>query len=60
MFANTMGLGATTTGSRIILWPGTITTDWYGLGMASSKMVYNVPVAATHIFYTERVVALSI
>ena len=38
-FANTMGLGANTTGSQIILWPGTTTTDWYGLGMASSKMV---------------------
>ena len=55
-----MGLGADTMGSRIILWPGTTTTDWYGLGMASSKMVYNVPAATTHTFYTEGVSALSI
>ena len=52
-FANTMGLGTDTAGSRLILYPGSTTTDWYGLGMAASKMVYNVPSATTHNFYIE-------
>ena len=59
-FANTMSLGTTTTGSRIILYPGSTTTDWYGLGMAASKLVYNTPAAANHVFQTEGVTKLTI
>ena len=55
-----MGLGANTTGSRIILWSGATTTDWYGLGMASSKMVYHVSAASTQSFYMEGVSALTV
>jgi hypothetical protein len=54
-----MSLG-TTTGTRINLWPGSTTTDWYGLGMAASKLVYNTPAASSHVFQTESVAALTI
>ena len=53
-------MGTTTTGARINLWPGSTTTDWYGLGMAASKLVYNVPAASNHVFQTEGVAALTI
>ena len=59
-FPSTMSLGTTTTGTRINLWPGSTTTDWYGLGMAASKLVYNTPVASSHVFQTEGVAALTI
>ena len=59
-FTNTMGLGTDTTGSRLILYPGSTTTDWYGLGIAASKMVYDVPAASTHNFYIENTQFLSI
>ena len=55
-----MSLGTTTTGTRINLWPGSTTTDWYGLGMAASKLVYNTPAASSHVFQTEGVAALTI
>ena len=38
-FANTMSLGTDTTGARLILYPGTGTVDWYGLGMNSYTMI---------------------
>ena len=59
-FANTMGLGTDTAGRRLILYPGSTTMDWSGLGIAAHKMVYNVPAALTHNFYIEGTQFLSI
>ena len=59
-FANTMGLGTDTSGARLILYPGTGTLDWYGLGMNSYTMVYNVPGLSFHKFYSAGTELLSV
>ena len=41
-FPTSMSLGTTAKGTRINLWPGSTTTDWYGLGMAASKLIYSI------------------
>ena len=53
-FVNTMGLGTDTTSSRLALYPGSKTTDWYGMGRAAGKVVYNVPAALTHFLHSSR------
>ena len=59
-FANTMGLGTDTMGARLILYPGTGTLDWYGLGINSYTMVYNVPGLSFHKFYSAGTELLSV
>jgi hypothetical protein len=52
-FYSNTNLATTYTGARIVLWPGSgfsTSTDWYGLGMNSGQMVYNVPSGQTHSF----------
>ena len=51
-FGNTMGLGTDTTENRLIRYPGTGTVDWYGLGMNSYTLVYNVSGGSTYNFYS--------
>ena len=47
-FNTTMTLSTSYTGCRISLWYDG--TNWYGFGMNSGQLIYNVPISATHIF----------
>ena len=47
-FNTTMTLSTSYTGCRISLWNDG--NNWYGFGMNSSQLKYNVPTSCTHIF----------
>ena len=53
LYSNTNRLATTYTGSRLVLWPGSGTsnsTDRYGLGINNYQLVYNAPTSAVHSF----------
>ena len=54
-FANSMGLGTDLSAARMVLYPGT-GNEWYGFGMNSYTLNYNVITADTHKFYCKSTV----